>query len=524
MPDYIYPAGDLDRPGVLAGALGSFWNSVFADQATLRGYLDGRATLEQQVVQDLSELFDSMSRFTVPLAHTERWYPLRLLKSEMNDAAALLRYGDGAVYGNQPADGTLYFYGVPNAVRDYSFPLPAELVGGELAYNRLTSPSLAWTQGLDYVINVERGVISFRTNPFDNELIPRRRVYDGSGVAVDEEAGLWLASARQAVPYIRRHYGYVVGLAAPGPGRLEQLGYRELVNACFDSIVAGATLGPLQAAVAACTGIPATRTDGETVAVVSADERGRIIATDREVYRFPAAAVPKVTVGQTLRVGQALVETVELIEFQNGACPADLSALSLGRGMLAEGYYADLVFVNAAKPLIVEENVDGYTKVSFELGGFPTDAEKFFADLHTAGVAAGSTLAMLLDRRTNKVGQPRAGALPATINPLEFLTQNVLRQNATLLRIRGDLGEGALGLHYLRHLRKLLPPHTTLLTLVELVADRDVIIMDGPGDEDAPGYSEAPALFSAFSVDGDTVAVATLTEDPKLYQVSDRCL
>lgn len=522
MPDYVFPADDLDRPATLLASLGSFWSTVYEDQATLQGYLAGIALLVRQNVQDLQELEDSISRFTVPPDHLERWYPLRLLESEMNAEISLLRYGDDAVYGNQPTTGVLYKYGVPQAGRDYAFPAPTGLVAGGALYNRLTAPTVGLTQGTDFVIDARRGSISFLQNPFDNPLIPQRRVYDGSGTVVDREIGLWLCGARFEVQAVQRHFGYVLGLLEAPEGR--QLQYREFVNSHFDAVTEGTTLGATRAAVSACTGIPFVLSAGEVVEHVAEDDRGLVIATDRQVYRFPSTATPEVAVGETTRAGQALVDLVRLFEFQDGAVPENVQALSLGRGFLQDGYYSDLTFENKSVPLVVEEDVDGYTKLSFHVGGFPTDAEKFFDDLHAAGVAKGQTLAMLLDRRTNKVGQPKAGALPAEINPLQFLCQNVLRQNAALLTITGDLGDDALGLRYLRQLRKLTPPHTALMILVELEAAEDGIIMDGPGDETGPGYEEDLEPFSAAEVTGDEVDVDVVEDDPRAYLVSERCL
>ncbi len=518
MADFSFPSSDFDRPATLKALLGSFWSDIYDDQATLDGMIEGRALLGKQMVQDLNELESCMGRFLVPTLHLERWLPMTFRLSEMNTETAVLRYDDGAVYGNQPEDGTLYRYGLPANVNDFSFPLPTELVGGEFISNAVTEPTVSLVAGVDYLLMPDRGAIVFRDNPFDNPLLTQQIVYDSSGAVADRTIALWLYAARTERELVYRHFGYILGL----PGRGEQ--YKELVNALIDSIVEGTTLSAIQVAIAACTGIPFVAEDDEVVELVTEDDRGLVIATDRRVYRFPADATPIVSAGDNKKAGQPLVSTVEVLEFQRGACPDDLRALTMGKGFLAEGFFSELTFENKDVDLVVEEDVDGYTKVSFELGGFPADVEKFFDDMHSKGVAKEQTLAMLLDTRVNKTGQPRAGSLPDTINPLHFLIENILRQHTFLVRVHGNLGEDALGLRYLRQVRKFVPPHTAMLLLVELEGEGDGTIMEGPGDETAPGYEEDPEIYLAMEAEGDEVGPDTIDENPRLYQVSDRCL
>ena len=509
MADFVFPLSDIDRPGRLKSSLGSFWYEIYSDQASVDGIIRGRSMLGRQLFNDLAELEAAMSRFTVPVYHRERWLPLTLRKSEMNANTAVLRYGDAAVFGIQES-GRLYQYGEPATRADSSFPLPGTLVTGAIICDQVDHPTVGLSLGVDFLVRPERGEIVFRENPFENPLLVARGVY-ADGTLADYELDLWLYGALQDESLVHRHFGYILGIGGSGER------YRDLVNAFVDSVVEGSTMSAIQNAVAACTGIPFVLEQTETVELVTSDDRGRVIATDRHVYRFPPGAVPLVAAGDETKAGESLVSNVEIVEFQRGTLPDDLRALTLGRGFLAEGYFSELTFENKTVPLVVEEDVDGYTKVSFELGGFPTDVEQFFDDLHAKGVAAEQTLAMLLDRRTNKTGQPRAGALPTTINPLKFLAENVLRHHTFLVRVRGDLGQDAAGLRYLKQIRKYAPPHVAMIVLVELVGEGDVIIMND-------GYTEDPQFYLALDAAGDEVDMSSISEDPRLYQVSDRCL
>lgn len=123
-------------------------------------------------------------------------------------------------------------------------------------------------------------------------------------------------------------------------------------------------------------------------------------------------------------------------------------------------------------------NYTTYTRLSFAVGGFPFDVEKFFDEIHTRGVAANETLAHLLDTRTNQVGEPAAINLPTTINPLKFLAETALRGNAFVVRLAASaFGEGAAGLENVQFLRKIIPPHTAMLLLIELQGFKDSVNM-----------------------------------------------
>ena len=170
----------------------------------------------------------------------------------------------------------------------------------------------------------------------------------------------------------------------------------------------------------------------ETVEEVRTEIGRQLVITDKTVYQFNPTANILVSAGDEVVEGQSLADTLQFFEFNRGQCPteAQCPAVALGRGLLGRGFFGDLVFENKAVPLVVETDVEGFTKVSWKLGGFPGDVELFFDQLHERGVAEGETLANLQDTRTNKVGEPGPSNLPATINPFEFLCKNVFRNHA----------------------------------------------------------------------------------------------
>lgn len=483
MSEFCYPAGDHDRPRNLLGLLGTFWTNTYTGRDQVQSYVGALAQLSAQTHLDLLELVASMSRYEVPLFHRDNWYLLTLKQSERNGAkTSLYRYGDAGIqYG-----GPLH-YDVP-AVRElHTFPLPTKLANVGLIMNRITEPSVTLTQSLDYLVDIERDAIVFRSNPFDNPLIATRPVYE-NGEIIDYEAALWLFRGEFDFEHIYRQFGYILGLKLQS-----SKGYRDLLNAIFDAIVGGTAQAQISRAFAAITGIPLVMETQETVEHITLDGGGRLVITDQHVYRFQADATMLVEVGDVVTAGDPLTDALEIIELNRGQVPSSVEALALGEGLLASCFYGDLVFENREVPLEVEEDhVSGYTYVKFGLGGFPLDVERFFDDLHARGIelataeidtCAGETrvgtLAHVLDTRVNQTGEPLARHLPSTINPLQFLVQNVLRNNVFLVRVKAaGMGRDALGLYNVRHLSKIVPPHTAMLLILELTVPEETVSVD----------------------------------------------
>lgn len=486
---FRFPASVFDEPEKLLDVLGSFWSTSYRGSFPVESLLHARAQLDAQNHLDLLHLIACMSRYTVPVFRTDNWFLLRLPESGRNATAANLAAFDGA----HAFDGEVA-WGLPVGTPKYLWALPEGLTRARLALNRITEASLTLTEGVDFIIDAERGVIAFRADPFASELVSIRDVVEDNEV-VDREAALWLYRGEFDYATVYGQFGYALGV------RLRSSeGYRELVNAVFDALVDGGTQHSTDQAFAAMAGVPLVGTSGEVVEDIFLDARNLWVITDKGAYRYHRRANPVVGVGDVLTGGQSLTDTLEFMEFGSGQLSTGLRALAVPQGHLAAGYHADVVFENKVVPLVVEEGVTGYTRVSFEVGGYPGDVERFWDEAHERGVAAGQTLAMLLDRRPEgaRDTQPTAAALPAEVNPLEFLAQNVFRNNLYVVVARpATFGTTALGLHNAPILRKAIPPHTAVLVLVELAVADDPVILDAPGDDARPGCQERLSGYSA---------------------------
>lgn len=491
MSSFTYPQSDLDRARVLLSVLGSFWSRTYEARDQVRSYALATAETVAQSHRNLLETVAALSRYEVPLFHAETWVPLTLKKSEMNSGdIGAARFDSGSFFFN---DGRAQF-DTPVNQPYFAFPKPAKMVGVAQVFNKLVFPTVALSENTGYAIDINRDALVFAENPFDNPAFLRRPVYVGNQLA-DEEIVVWGFLGQFDYEYVFNQFAYALGMRLT-----TSQGYKDLVNAVTTGLVSGgASAAALDLAFSAITGVPVAY-GNETVAVVQLDRRGLFIATDKNVYRFSETAVPVVAVDDKLTAGDRLVDAVSVVELHNGAVPEYVSALALDSGFLAACFYGDLVFENKEVPLEIDTaHPSGYTYVKFGLGGFPADVELFFDEIHARGIENATatpedcppgrrrhTLAQILDKRVQPeyvvaptgapLDEPVEHNLPATINPLQFIAANILRNNVFLVQIKSAaLGPNRLDLYNIRQLRQLLPPHIAMIVIYELGATRDVI-------------------------------------------------
>lgn len=493
MAEFKYPTNNLDDSGKLLSLLGSHWSNVYQGQGLVESYTFARAQEAAQNHLDVLEALASISRFEVPIFHRDNWYFLTILESEAN--SQLLEYGDDAVYGLQPDSNILYEYGIQHALPAYRFSSPDNLVDATAIYNRITDPSRTLVRGVDFLI--ERGRITLRFNPFEDDYFVKRNIYSGSEV-VDREIGLWVFQGDFDYEHVYNHFGNILTLKLQSSEE-----YRALVNSVMDALAKGTTEKEIQLALSAITGNPVVREAEETVELVQVDNNNLVIVTDKHSYLFPTTASAAVSVGDVVTAGQSLTNTLTFYDLNTGVTSSDLFAVSLGEGFLGADYIDAITFVNQSVSLVVD-TTGTKTRVEFEVGGFPPDVSAFWDSVHAQGIARGKTLANMLDTRTSPVGEPTAGDLPTTINPLEFLVTNLLRFNAYVVKIKASGVRGNIGLNNSRLFRRIVPPWTAMIILVELETDGDII--------DISYVSEDLTSFQAMSV-ADIIDPATYVSE-----------
>ncbi len=481
---WTYPSSDLDRGRRLLGLLGSFWANTYDGRELVQKLLEARAEVEQQNWLTLMEAVRAFSRYEVPIFHTANWH--------------------------------LHVIAQGAATAELTWAAPPLLAEAPAIYNRLADPSVALTGGTDFTL--EDGSLVFREDPFANPLWGTRPVFV-DGEQTDTELFLWVFRGSFDFNLVYEHWGYVLGLALDSSEA-----YRDLLNAVFDALAGGTGLEQLQLAFAAMTGLPLAKA-GETVQEVVEDATAVIVVTDQSAHRLPLGTTPTVAVGETLVAGQTLSDGLQFAELNRGETPSWATALVVGRGLLVGKFHSDLVFQNADLPLAVSADEDGYTRVEFPIGGFPLDVEEFWDKVHYQGRARGTTLAELLDTRPRPVSaQPDVESLPATVNPVKFLVENVLRNNCVLVRVRmAGLAAGAIGLHPARLLRKVVPPGTCVLVLIEVSPKETSVILDDSPGADAPGGVTVLGSFAGASPVTGEIGLSAVSTRVSAWRVSGTC-
>lgn len=449
----------LDDKEQILRTLGGFWNDTYQGSDLLAEALQARTTLTKQTFERIQEAIDCRSRLDIPVFRKEYWRGFTLKKSVANAFPDL--YGENVTYGS----GTLY--GKRSVPFPFFYPIEAELADCKLISNRITSPSVNLINGLDFVIDRDRSVIIFDQNPFENPLFQK------TVTETDEEVTLWLYKPSIDREYVYQHFGYVVDLWARSSQE-----YKDFTNDIYDSIVSGTSVGRTIDAITKTTGIPLAK-GSEVVEFIGNDNHNLLVLTDKNVYKFVKTANPIVSVGDTVSTDQPLTDSLLYYEFNRGVAPSDVRGVSLPKDLLSGKYVGELGFSNKQEAVTLEYDVNGRAKMSFTIGGHPFDVEKFWNDVHERGVQADKTLADTLDNRTIRVGEPSASNLPTTINPFEFLVQNFLRYGAFLIKIKAsDIMPNAIGLDKLSYVKKLLPPHTTMLLIVEMSSIEGSIVFE----------------------------------------------
>lgn len=516
---YRYPQNDLDNADLLLNLLGSFWATTYQGNKLISDLTEVTGQMAQQTYAQLMELVNSISRFKVPIFHQDNWYALRFRETDLNIDTNLLPKHNEQTSQTYISDNSLT-YGQALSTPYFVLTKPRGLVEVKLIFNRLTNPTVELVQGVDYWL--EDTTIVFRENPFKNNLIAKRDLLNDSGELVDKEIVLWMYRGKWDWYTTYKQFGYVLRLQLKSSEN-----YKQFINAIFDAFVNGTSIRTQQLALAAAFGVPLVIEAKEVVERIIRDADKLNILTDQHVYRFPLTATPTVFIHQQVTAGDSLTDLLQVFEFNQGKQidPQDIGALSAGVGLIPYGFQGELVFENIETPIIVELGVDGFTKVSWKIGGFPFDADKFWDDTHAAGVAKNQTLAMLLDKRATPIGQPTAAMLPGMINPLQFLTDNVLRNNAYVVKIKAGISRTTrLPFVPSDQLRKIQPPHTLMLLNVELVYDDTHVIMESEGTETSTGYEEGLSSFPCMVNAESLLPALYMSEQVRATIIGGRCI
>ena len=450
----------LDDKEQLLRLLGGYWSNTYEGQELLGELLKTRASLTKQVFNRLEEAVNCRSRIDIPVYRGEAWLLLTIKKSTVESFPNLygesVNYNQGAVYGKRSAD-------LP-----FVYPIDSAIAECSLITNRLSNSSVNLVSGLDFVVDNANHLIRFKANPFNNDAFQSQLTEDG-----DEEVFVWLYKPQIDKEYLWKHFGYVINLWAKS-GQY----YKDLINNVYDSIVLGTSAGKTLDAISATTGIPLAK-GNETVEVIDRDKDNKLVITDKNVYRFSLNDTILVSVGDELVTDQSLSDGLLVYEFNRGIAPTDVNGVSVSRELMPGSFLGEIGFPNRYESTVVTSDTDGRTVITFPLGGHPFDVEAFWTEVHNRGLESGLTLANRLDQRDNREDEPTAAYLPSQINPFELLVQNIYRFGAFLVKIKtSSVSPTAAGIDKLSYVRRLLPPHTTMLLVIDMPSVVEDVILE----------------------------------------------
>lgn len=502
MPDLpVYPENDLTRGRDLLIKLGSFWSEVFGDRDILQSHLHSSAQEQAQVHLTFLEAVAAVSRFTIPVFHKEDWYLLTFKQSEADTTASVYRAGD-IVYGQQTGaivgrpTGFIQTYGGTDRLDQVRLVLPSILIDAPvMLQNLVINPSRVLVKDLDYDIEERVGsrIMRFRNNPFSDDLIPRRDVVNSNGDIIDTEIALWVYKGDFDLEYIYTQFGYVIGLKLSSTQF-----YKDLLNAIWDSFVSGFSRARLESFLSAISGAPIILEARETVEVIRDEGDSTLVVTDSNVYRIPSGGVVLLTENETYLAGTPVSDIFQIRELSGNSPSYDLlPAMAFSKSLLSGQFLAELFMEDKVTQVeYAGLDEDGKAFVKFEVSGFPADVESFWQSVQDRGKASGETLANLLDTRADPVGEPGPLDLPVQINPLEFVLDNLLKNNLFLLRVKPSAFDSdAPGLSLFNRLREIIPPHTTYIVFIEVLPALESVDLFQVGGEDEPGVEDIADLF-----------------------------
>jgi len=486
---------DFNRGRDLLELLGSFWARSYEGRDQVQVYCEAVGRAVEQVYQDLLEMIEGLARRDIPLFHTERWHMLVLRQSDRGtDAVGQLRFGDP---DHPRTFGQGAVFGVPTDFGEFANPAGG-IVDCRLICNRLTEPTRTLIAGVDYQIDIDRDLILFRDDPFTDALVPSEPIVDAHGAEIDRQVTLWCYRAQFDRESLYYHYGHPLGLHRPSSQR-----YKDLVNALWDAMTGATCRADLDGALSAMADADLASGDGEVVQVVDTTGPSLVVITDRKAYRFSPAATVLVKVGDVLAAGDPLIDAVQVSEIGHGAPPAWLTELAIGPEFTGGRTVSDLIFEDREVPLTVHTDWSGLTRAEFPLAGMPADQDAFWEEVWRRSLDTGETLAQALQLNPT-AGQPTAANLPATVNPLRFAVANLFQNNVFLVRLKvASFGPAALGANYLSVLRRVIPPHTALISLVEMptLGESDRLGSTGPVTQQMTPFTDGLALTAS---DGPT--------------------
>lgn len=492
---------DLTSPDYFAEFLGSSWNHVYAGRNLAAGTSAFSAHAILQLYQKMVEAVNRLGISTIDPTVTELVTPVIFRQSSFSTGPDLLTFGGGEAFGSQPegtrfrAGATFQFGGLEQKSGRYYVGVNDNVVSiGPVILNSLISPSLTWVEGVDFVLS--DGVVAFKTNPFSDSRIPRRRVASDASPDGEDEIVLWMTNVKTDSGEFQQHYGFAAPKLDPGTPE-----YFEAVRTCMRIIADGPSLSAVDHLIASLLGLPCVRGATETVMSISTFNGLPLVVTDLNLYLIKEgfSLRQEVVAGAVLECGHPLSDGSEVFDrTSQREWWLDLDGLQLGEAFFDSRIKSSLGFINTTVPVILGEIEDVEGKIgrsaSFYLAGAPADVQKFWDIAKQNGTLLKKPLGNLIYVKRGAVdayGRPDFGKT-VMINPLQFLAEELIKDSVIVVQIKNSNRLPMKNLFQCAPLIKnLLPPWLGMIILINVTVDDGVTFTSAPDLSDAVVETEA---------------------------------
>ena len=465
-------AGDFTDGINFSNYLSSFWFQMFSDPEMVIGIGDAYARQLSQHYQDFAETVNSVSVRDIDPFHTELVYPIFIRQSEFSVGIRPLKFGDNAVFGPQPAgrtfkEGATLDFGRKAALAPVFYAdLPDDLVdAGTTILNRLHNPSVILINGLDYVF--QDGVIVFKEDIFNNDLIAKRTAATGDGSA-DSEIVLWATNVHIEKLQLYRSFGHLFfGKSVKGPA------LKAALKSIFALYSGGPSIARLDSFVAVACGFPVTAEASETVMSIERLGTAQIVITDKAAYSVTPSLTLRdsVIVGATLTAGSPLTTATEVIDrVSSPLWWNSIDGITVDKGLMLAGV-PPLGFLNQEYPVTLDGtiSVNGVSRqlCRFYLAGTESGIEAFWDKTKELGIASDEFLAEILWTGANLVdgnGDPDYNQ-DLYVNPMQILN-DLIGDSLIIVKINEDVTSDVASM--LRLLRQTIPSFCTIIVLINI--------------------------------------------------------
>lgn len=475
----INKTGSVTDPVFLYRSLGSFWTDIFQDKETLKGYTKGQAEEITQRYLDLIEAINSFSATDIDVFHTEKWKPIHILKSKINEVPFIFK-GDDGVFGAQPSTSE-YYAGITfkfgeskkSPAKIYQYYVGKNLVNFSVIADRVINPTKLYISGCDVII--DNGALLFNTNVFDDPAVVKFEVFDDNGdrltyvdsagkTQFEESCILWAYNGQTDINNLYNSFGYIFKLRQESSEV-----YKKILEGLVALFVNGPTVAILKKLFATFSNLPFVLNPQETVENIFKTTTHHVIVTDKEVYQVPITyTLNPLAVGQLLSYGDYLSSNIEVFDSLSGASGWWKRTGLINKQLafsrcLFYGAYTNQLSFSSEIDLVT---LDSVGNIVFPVLGESSDVAKFNKYLNS------STQRKTAIKEVFSLVSPGDSAI---VNPLDFIMDNFLKQNTVLFKLDIPTHEDlAKILALVPQLKAALPPYVYFILKISTSIDVEV--------------------------------------------------